>query len=187
MENLFISNSILISDNDKLLTIIHKLFYIFTEKGERRVCYHHITLFKIFNTFLTTEITIAIKFIDNNFFIINSTIAILIALIDKHNTLAISLIACGNKFLQTKKFKVQRKILKEIAFSCIVTITIHNLALEEILIVTHFLFNIGKHCVKLVIACFFRSMKIVVLCHNTIVFNYYLLKYTAHSVPNLLF
>ena len=59
-ENFFISNSIDISDNQKILLICHKLCYILPKQAKRWIRNNNVRLFEIFDAFLAAKIPVAL-------------------------------------------------------------------------------------------------------------------------------
>ena len=110
---------------------------------------------------MRTEISIAIEIMNTKLFRVWHTIAIAIAVIFQPNgTLAIvatekvtllTFVASCNEFFQSESFKVVTKIVKEIAYTRVVTITQHCFTSKVLLIVFQFVFNIWKLSIKLVV------------------------------------
>ena len=106
-ENLFVSYRILMSNHKKLLIEFHKLRYIFTKEGKRRIGDNNICLLQNLNTLCTSEVTITLKVSDTHFIIVNRHISVLITLvylIDRPLTLTLrkqinilALVACSDK------------------------------------------------------------------------------------------
>ena len=79
LEYFFIRNSILMTNYNEFLSILHQLRHIFSKQTKRRISHHNIGLFQQLNAFCTTKISIAIKIVNADFFWIRNEISISVA------------------------------------------------------------------------------------------------------------
>lgn len=61
------------------------------------------------------------------------------------------LVAGGNEFFEAQFLEVERKVTEEIAHMRIITVAIHHLALEVVLIMLQLPLNVRQLCVKLIL------------------------------------
>ena len=171
-EDFLIRDGIHVSDDEKLLTVLHQLRHVFAEEREGWVGHHDVCLLEQADALLRAEVTVSVQRVDAYFCGVGNVVAVPVAVVDQINGLlagvlaeevhVLILVARGDEAAKAQKLEVVGKIGEEVGDARVVAVAEHGLAAEMLAIVAQLVVYVLQLRVELVLLSLLRSVEIAV-------------------------
>ena len=169
-EYLLVRDGILVSDDQKLLLVLHELRDILAEQRERRIGDDDVGLLQELNAFGAAEIAVPLELPDRHLVVVDDQVAVPVALVDladrpfavalREKIDILALVARRDKTLKLEFLEVVGEVLEEVAPARIVAVAEHDLALEMFLVVPQLVLDVHELRIELVLLAFLRQRQI---------------------------